>query len=166
MLNSRQKKNLRAKAHDLKPIVLIGKAGVTTGCIQSIDEAIAEITGGLGADITIEAAGYPETLNSSIRLVKKFGKVILFGIQDGFNDKTVSLDTQYILPKAATIIPTAGGSSGDSIGHINRMIELKDRDWWNPGEMITHNLNFESANDAYEMYENRTDNIIKVAISI
>ena len=40
MLNSRQKKNLRAKAHDLKPIVLVGKAGVTTGCIQSIDEAI------------------------------------------------------------------------------------------------------------------------------
>ena len=40
MLNSRQKKNLRAKAHDLKPVVLVGKAGVTTGCIQSIDEAI------------------------------------------------------------------------------------------------------------------------------
>ncbi|MBM03511.1 MAG: hypothetical protein CL766_01830 [Chloroflexi bacterium] len=133
---------------------------------ESIDEAITEITQGQGADITIEAAGYPETLNSSIRLVKKFGKVILFGIQDGFNNKTVSLDTQYILPKAATIIPTAGGSSGDSIGHINRMIELKDRGWWNPGEMITHNSSFESANDAYEMYENRTDNIIKVAISI
>jgi len=40
MLNSRQKKNLRAKAHDLKPVVLVGKAGVTTGCIQSIDEAV------------------------------------------------------------------------------------------------------------------------------
>ena len=40
MLNSRQKKILRAKAHDLKPIVLIGKSGVTNGCIQSIDGAI------------------------------------------------------------------------------------------------------------------------------
>ena len=40
MLNSRQKKILRAKAHDLKPIVLVGKLGVTDGCIQSIDEAI------------------------------------------------------------------------------------------------------------------------------
>ena len=40
MLNSRQKKILRAKAHDLKPIVLVGKSGVTDGCIQSIDEAI------------------------------------------------------------------------------------------------------------------------------
>ena len=40
MLNSRQKKILRAKAHDLKPIVLVGKSGVTSGCIQSIDEAI------------------------------------------------------------------------------------------------------------------------------
>ena len=40
MLNSRQKKILRAKAHDLKPVVLIGKSGVTDGCIQSINDAI------------------------------------------------------------------------------------------------------------------------------
>ena len=40
MLNSRQKKILRAKAHDLKPIVMVGKLGVTKGCIQSIDGAI------------------------------------------------------------------------------------------------------------------------------
>ena len=40
MLNSRQKKILRAKAHDLKPLILIGKSGVTHGCIQSINEAI------------------------------------------------------------------------------------------------------------------------------
>ena len=40
MLNSRQKKILRAKAHDLDPSVLIGKAGITDGCIQSIDEVI------------------------------------------------------------------------------------------------------------------------------
>ena len=40
MLNSRQKKILRAKAHDLKPVILVGKSGVTDGCIQSINEAI------------------------------------------------------------------------------------------------------------------------------
>ena len=40
MLNSRQKKILRAKAHDLKPIVLVGKLGASEGCIQSINEAI------------------------------------------------------------------------------------------------------------------------------
>ena len=40
MLNSRQKKILRAKAHDLKPIVLVGKSGVTEGCIQSANEAL------------------------------------------------------------------------------------------------------------------------------
>ena len=40
MLNSRQKKILRAKAHDLKPVILIGKSGLTNGCIQSINEAV------------------------------------------------------------------------------------------------------------------------------
>ena len=40
MLNSRQKKILRAKAHDLDPVVLIGRSGASNGCIQSIDEVI------------------------------------------------------------------------------------------------------------------------------
>ena len=40
MLNSRQKKILRAKAHNLKPVLMIGKLGVTDGCIESIDTTI------------------------------------------------------------------------------------------------------------------------------
>ena len=34
-----------------------------------LDEAVAEITGGRLPDITVEAAGYPDTLNAALRLV-------------------------------------------------------------------------------------------------
>ena len=45
------------------------------------------------------------------------------------------------------------------------MIELKDRGWWNPGEMKTHEAKFDSVNDAYDQYENYDDEIVKIVLS-
>jgi len=39
-LSSKQKKYLKSKAHPLKAVIQIGKAGVTTQCIQSIETAL------------------------------------------------------------------------------------------------------------------------------
>ena len=40
MINSKQRSKLRSLAHHLKPIVNIGKLGITEGSISSIDEAL------------------------------------------------------------------------------------------------------------------------------
>ena len=51
---------------------------------DDLDEAIAEMTGGQGADISVEAAGYPDALNSAMQHANPDGgKVIIFGIQAG-----------------------------------------------------------------------------------
>ena len=39
-LSSKQKKYLKSKAHPLKAMIQIGKAGVTPQCIQSIENAL------------------------------------------------------------------------------------------------------------------------------
>ncbi len=39
-LNSRQKKYLRAKAHSLRPLVLVGKDGVSEGVIEEAKQAL------------------------------------------------------------------------------------------------------------------------------
>ena len=132
---------------------------------DDVDEALSEITGGKLADISVEASGFPEGLNAAIRGATKNGKVIIFGIQDGPRGKTTEIDTQYFLRNTPTIIPTSGAGSGDPIGHIERMIELKDRGWWNPGEMKTHETNFSDVNDAYDQYEQYQDDIIKIVMN-
>ncbi|MCE2463358.1 MAG: hypothetical protein J4F46_05525 [Dehalococcoidia bacterium] len=45
---------------------------------------------------------------------------------------------------------------------------LRDRGWIDPARMVTHRLGFnaEDVNKAYEMYEQRQDNIIKVVMSV
>lgn len=40
MLSSSQKKFLRGQAHDLKPVVLVGKNGITETFLNSVDQAL------------------------------------------------------------------------------------------------------------------------------
>ena len=132
---------------------------------DDLDEAIAELTGGKGADISVEAAGYPDSLNNSLKHVNQDGgKVIIFGIQGGGGDGTVPLVFRGLFREGITVIPSQGTASPDAIDHIRTMVELKQRGWWDPGEMVTHRMNFDDLKTAYDMYENIEDNVIKVVM--
>jgi threonine dehydrogenase-like Zn-dependent dehydrogenase len=131
----------------------------------NLDEAVQEITGGLGAEIAVEAAGYPDTFNNCFKYVAKFGTVIIFGIQGELPGGSLPVNISQIMAKTPTIIPTVGATSGDAVRHIETMVELKDRGWWDPGLMATHSLPFDDVKKAYDMYENREDNVVKVVMS-
>jgi threonine dehydrogenase-like Zn-dependent dehydrogenase len=132
---------------------------------ENLAEAVREITGGVGPDVTVEAAGYPDTLDAVFRLVRQFGRVIIFGVQ---GDDIVPVDTRLWLDNQPTIIPTTGARSGDPTTHIKNMVALKERGQVDPGRMVTHLLNFdvEDVNKAYQMYEQRLENVLKVVMSI
>jgi alcohol dehydrogenase len=132
---------------------------------ENLADAVAEITGGLGPDVTVEAAGYPETLDAAFRLVRQFGTVVVFGIQ---GDDIVPVDTRHWMNKQATIIPTTGARSGDPTTHIKQMVALKERGQVDPGRMVTHRLGFNvnDVNKAYQMYEQHLENVIKVVMDV
>ncbi len=131
---------------------------------ENIVEAVQELTEGEGADIVVDAAGTHQAFNDCFRLVKKFGKVIIFASQD---DNHVLLeDHMQLLTKQPTIIPTVGGASGDPTTHIKEIVRLKDKGWVDPGQLVTHRLGFDDVQQAYDMYEQRTDNVIKAVMSL
>ena len=132
---------------------------------QDLIEEVREITHGVGPDITVEAAGYPDTLDMAFRLVRQFGTVIVFGMQ---GDDIVPVDTRPWMEKQPTIIPTTGARSGDPITQIKTIVGLRERGWVDPARMVTHSVGFtpKDVNRAYEMYEQRLDNVIKVVISV
>ena len=39
-MNAANKKKLRAEAHSLKPVVMIGQSGLTTGVLAELDQAL------------------------------------------------------------------------------------------------------------------------------
>lgn len=130
---------------------------------QDVKEAVREITHGEWPDITVEAAGYPDTLDMSFRLVKPDGTVVVFGMQ---GDDIIPVDTSIWINQ--TILRTTGGRSNDPITQIKEIVALRDRGWIDPARMVTHRLGFnaDDVNRAYEMYEQREDNIIKVVMSV
>ncbi|HSD88703.1 MAG TPA: ribosome assembly RNA-binding protein YhbY [Kofleriaceae bacterium] len=42
MLTGKQRRHLRALAHDLKPIVQVGKGGIDEGLVKAVDQALAD----------------------------------------------------------------------------------------------------------------------------
>ena len=130
---------------------------------QDLSEAVLEITRGVGADIVVEAAGYPDTFNLAFSQVRQFGTVMIFGVQ---SDEFVPLEHNYLMDKMPTIIPTTGARSGDPISQIQDLVDLRARGWCDPAKLITHRLGFSDVQQAYDMYEQRQDNIIKVVMDI
>lgn len=130
---------------------------------DDLTEAVQEITRGAGPDIVVEAAGYPNTFNIAFQQVRQFGTVILFGIQ---SDQYVPVEHNLLMEKQPTIIPTTGARSLDPISQIQDLVDLRQRGWCEPAQLITHRLPFSQVQTAYDMYEQRQDNIIKVVMDI
>jgi threonine dehydrogenase-like Zn-dependent dehydrogenase len=62
----------------------------------------------------------------------------------------------------ATVI----AATNEPIQEIRDIVALKERGWIDPGVLKTHDVAFEDAQEAYEMYRLRKDGIIKLAMSI
>ena len=147
----------------LEKSVQLGATHTVNPDKQSVAEVVQEITRGEGADITVEAAGYPDTFNEVFRQVRQFGTVIIFGVQ---SDDFVPLEHNLLMDKQPRIIPTTGARSGDPISQIQDIVGLRQRGWCDPSQLITHRMGFSDVQKAYDMYEQRQDNIIKVVMNI
>ena len=130
---------------------------------DNVVEAVMELTGGPGSDVVVEAAGYPDSFNTALRLVRQFGKVMVFGIQ---SDQFIPVEHELLMDRQPILIPTTGGRITDPMAPIKTMVELKQRGWCDPGQMVTHRLPFEAVQKAFELYENQSDGIIKVVMSV
>ena len=100
-----------------------------------------------------------------MRMVRPFGTVIVFGIP---SDDIVPVDIKLLMDKQATIIPTVAMRVPDLTIPLKDMVALRERGWVDPGAMVTHRVEFNAGDvkRAYDMYENHSDNIIKVVISV
>lgn len=142
------------------------KMGATDTINPDRDEvaaAVNDLTGGLGADVVVEAAGYPDSFNTALRLVKQFGQVMVFGIQA---DELIPVEHSLLMERQPQLIPTTGGRLREPMAPIKTMVELKRRGWCDPGQMLTHRLPFEEVQRAFELYEGQQDGIIKVVMTV
>lgn len=120
-------------------------------------EAVREITKGIGADEVFECSGAKGTLNQSIRMSRRGGRIALLGVPKG--DPEESVPFRYITSNEIAIFgskanPAMSAKVLNMISSGN--IKVKD--------MVTHTFKLDEFSEALETFEQRKGNAIKVVI--
>ena len=131
---------------------------------EDVAAAVAEITGGQLADVVVEAVGRPETSNLLWQVVRKEGLVALFGLphdQDSF-----PFHYDAMMSKLPTVVVTVGARTTDPTGHIEACVDLVTQGRMDLSHLVTHRMTFDDVQRAYDMYSEKSDNVIKVVMKI
>jgi alcohol dehydrogenase len=110
---------------------------------------IAELTGGLGADVTMEAVGTPQTFELAVRLVRPGGHVANIGVHGA--PATLHLEDIWI--KNLTI--TTGLVDTYSTPALIGLVASHQLD---TSPMITHRFRLDEFETAYDVFGNAADN--------
>lgn len=123
-------------------------ADVTASTAEEAARIVGELTGGLGADVAIEAVGVPETFELCTKLVRPGGHVANVGV----HGKPATLHLESLWIRNVTI--TTGLVDTNSTPTLLRMVASGRID----GERFTtHRFTLDEMQRAYEVFENAGD---------
>ena len=106
-------------------------------------EAIASLTDGLGADVTIEAVGVPETFELAVRLARPGGHIANIGVHG--KPATLHLEEQWI----RNITITTGLVDTYSTPTLLRLVASRQVD---ARRFITHRFGLDEFGEAYDVF--------------
>ena len=120
---------------------------------------VKRLTHGIGADVAIEALGAQVTFESALRSVRAGGTVSSLGVYSG------KLQLPYDAFAAGlgdhTIVTSLCPGGKERMGRLMRMVESGRFD---PTPLLTHRFGLEEIGEAYRIFSNRLDGVLKVAI--
>lgn len=124
-------------------------------------EAIMDHTGGDGVDAAIEALGSDRTLQDCIKVAKPGGTVSNVGYHGGDEFRHIPRE-EWGVGMADIDIVTDLCPGGRL--RIQRLLRMLENDLVDPTKMTTHEFNFDEVETAFDMMDEKEDNIIKPLI--
>ena len=121
------------------------------------------ITKGKGADIVVDASGSKNALNQCISITKIQGLIICFGI---ISEKHSRINHNEFIKKNLNIKSTHLATTENPLVEIKEVVKLKKDGILDPGILKTHNLDWEDAQKAFDMYSNYEDKVIKISLKV
>lgn len=114
---------------------------------QSPREEIRGATDGRGADVTIDAVGHPDALDTAIRLARKAGTVVAIGVYA----EPCQVHMGVVWIKALSL----RSGHANVIGHVDRVLGMLAAGSLDPSPLVTHHMPLDDAPEAYEVYDRR-----------
>jgi len=125
---------------------------------NNVKEEVLEQTGGLGADVVIEAVGRKHTIEESFRLVKRGGRVVIFGFAPE-TEKAV-FSPFDVLSRELTIL----GAWVNPYSY-SRALDVLSSGRIDVRPLISHRLKLDNILQGYEMMAQKPAGFIKSLVS-
>jgi len=122
--------------------------------------AIKRLTGGRGVDVAIEALGKPETFQWCLEATRPGGIVSSLGVYGGKLEIPVEPFVYGIGDKRILTTLCPGGKE-----RMRTLMDLVRHDRLDLSKLITHRFPLNQIEDAYELFANQRDGVVKVAIT-
>ncbi len=124
-------------------------------------EAIMAATDGRGVDVAIEALGTQATFEAALRVLRPGGVLSSLGVYSG--DLTIPLDA-FAAGLGEKSIKTALCPGGKE--RMRRMMAAIGSGRVDLKGLVTHRFTLDRIEEAYDLFANQRDGVLKVAISV
>jgi len=123
-------------------------------------EEIMRLTDGRGVDVAIEALGRQKTFEAALRVLRPGGTLSSLGVYSG--DLTIPLGAFLAGLGDHTIVTTLcpGGKE-----RMRRLMEVIAATRLDTRPLVTHRFKLDQIEEAYELFANQRDGVLKVAIT-
>ena len=119
-------------------------------------QAVSELTGGQGADMTIECSGAVGAPQMCAEITKRGGKILVVA----FYPEKVTFDLSAVVRKDITIF-TSRGEGGNN---VKRAVALAAQGKIRGADMVTHRFGLEEIATAFRVVREREGDPIKVVV--
>lgn len=136
----------------------MGADVVINSAEQDVSAEVRRLTGG-GADVAIEALGHQATFENALRCVRPGGTVSSLGVYSGHLQ--VPLDAFAAGLGDHTIVTTLcpGGKE-----RMRRLMNIVASGRFSPRRLLTHSYGLSEIEEAYQLFSQQRDGVLKVAI--
>ena len=137
-----------------------GQTALSDGRARAlVSQGSRSVTGGRGADSSIEALGLQSTYESSLRVLKPGGTLSSLGVYS--EDLTIPLSA-FAAGLGDHKIVSALCPGGKE--RMRRLMNVVASGRIDLGVMVTHHYPLDNIVEAYELFSNQRDGVLKVAI--
>ncbi|MGN0436377.1 MAG: alcohol dehydrogenase [Wujia sp.] len=133
-----------------------GVADITINPLkENVEELVLANTEGRGADVVLEVAGGPDTFQTAWKVARPNAVVCVVALYE--EAQSIPLPDMY----GKNLIFKTGGVDANACGDILKLIACGKID---TSYLITHTVKLADIMEAYKLFENKEDGVIKVAV--
>ena len=123
-------------------------------------EAILELTGGRGVDVAVEALGTQSTFESCLRVLRPGGVLSSLGVYSGKLSLPIDAFAAGVGDHRIVTTLCPGGKE-----RMRRLVSMLASGRVDLAPMVTHRFSLDRIEEAYDLFANQRDGVLKVAIT-